>query len=325
MSNKIPNSELNSSIINIDSIHNNNKKIITQIKQNEKINFFKKRKRSYKKTISLKCTNCNLGIKTDKIKFKSKKDLIDKIKLKFDKFKNYGETLNYNIKLIYKISEKFKKSKVICGKCFEEIIIKDDCVNKIKELFFYNKRKKTKNKNSNFINKSNSETAKRKTGNNEKGFINNKARISIIDVYNDEYEQCLQNIVQYLKLAILEVSCFAQSFKLYIDNRSNFINISCKDLIIEYFFHSYIQTKIKLENIYVLINRIIIKFQIITNKIICSINKNNSYNDNEELKKNFDTFIQNTNVILSNILNFVNNYKILLSFLKCVNKENNIK
>ena len=83
MSKKKPNSELNSSNINIDSIHNKNKNIIPQIKQNEKINFFKKRKRTYKKTSSLKCSNCKEDIRTNKIKFKSKKELIRKIKLKF--------------------------------------------------------------------------------------------------------------------------------------------------------------------------------------------------------------------------------------------------
>ena len=103
----------------------------------------------------------------------------------------------------------------------------------------------------------------------------------------------LQNIVLYLKIAIIEVSCFAESFKFYVNNISKFINISLKNLIIRIFFHSYIQTKIKLKIIYVLINRIVIKFQAITNALISSINKNNSYEDNEELKKNFDAFIQN--------------------------------
>ena len=206
-----------------------------------------------------------------------------------------------------------KNLKIICGKCIEEIIIKDDCVNKIKELFFHNKRTKINKKNSNFINKQESGIEKRKNGNNENDFMNNEVRSKLIDIYSDEYEECLQNIVLYLKIAILEVSSFAQSFILYFNNRRNIINIYYANLEIEYFFHSYIQTKIKLENYYILINRIIIKFQAITNLIINSINKSNS-NDG------IDKFIQNTNLILSNILNFVNNYKIFLSFLKSENK-----
>ena len=326
MSKKKPNSEIYSSKNNIDSIDNKNKKqnITNQINQSENINFLKKRKRPYKKNISLKCFNCKKDIYTDIIKFKRKKDLTEKIKFKICKFKNYEETLNNNIKLINKIPGKFKKSKIICENCFEEIIIKDNCVYKIKKLFFNNKRTKINKKKSKFINKSNSEAEKGKNDNNEIKFINNKVINNFIDVYKDEYEECLKNIVLCIKMALLEVSFFAQSFKQYFDNSKIFINISLKILFNNYFSHSFIQTKMKLEYIYILINNIIIKFQNITNDIISSINKSNSYDGNEELKKNYDKFIQNTNLILSNILNFVNNYDILLSFFKCVNKGNDI-
>ena len=35
--------------------------------------------------------------------------------------------------------------------------------------------------------------------------MNNKVRSNLIDIYSDEYEECLQNIILYLKIDILEV------------------------------------------------------------------------------------------------------------------------
>ena len=69
---------------------------------------------------------------------------------------------------------------------------------------------------------------------------------------------------------------------------------------------------------YLLFNNILVKFQQITNKIINSLN---SYllKFNEELKNNYGKFIYNTNLILSNLLNLVNNYRILLNVLRCSN------
>lgn len=316
MSKKSQNSELNSSNINIDNNENKNKNKNILIKQNYNINFLKKRKREHKKNDSLTCINCKVKLSSDEFRFKSKKDLIEKIKIIINNNNNYKKILNNNIKLISIISGKFKKSKILCRKCLENIIIKDNCVNKIKKIFFYNKRTKIKKKNSNFIKKKKSEIEKEENNNNEEDFINNEDRNNIINI-NEEYEECLQNIFLYLKITIIEVSCFAQSFKLYFNNRSNIINFNHQYLIIEYFFHSYIQTKTKLEIFSILINRIIIKFQKITNKIIAYINKINSSDGNEEFKVNFDKFIQNTNLILSNILNFVNNYEIFFSFLRC--------
>ena len=315
MSKRRSNSKLNSSCIN-----NDNKNINIQIKQNCNIHFFKKRKRSYKKKNLLSCIKCKEEINLNYIIFKSEKDLIEKIKSIINNNNNSRVKLDNIIKSKNKILGKFNKSKIICGKCIQEIIIKDDCINKIKELFFHNKRTKINKKNSNFINKPISEIEKGKNDNKENDFMNNKFGSNLNDIYYDEYEECLQNIVLYLKIATLEVSSFVQSFKLYLNYRRNFINIYYANLGNEYFFHSYIQTKIKLENYYILINRIIIKFQAITNLIINSINKINSNDGIEELKTNFDKFIQNTNLILSNILNFVNNYNILMSFLKSENR-----
>ena len=69
---------------------------------------------------------------------------------------------------------------------------------------------------------------------------------------------------------------------------------------------------------YLLFNNILVKFQQITNKIIISLN---SYllRFNEELKNNYGKFIYNTNLILANLLNLVNNYRILLNVLRCSN------
>ena len=69
---------------------------------------------------------------------------------------------------------------------------------------------------------------------------------------------------------------------------------------------------------YLLFNNILVKFQQITNKIIISLN---SYSPrfNEELKNNYGKFIYNTNLILANLLNLVNNYRILLNVLRCSN------
>ena len=80
--------------------------------------------------------------------FKSEKDSIEKIKSIINKDNNNNSRVKLDniTKSKNKILGKINTSKTICGKCIEEIIIKDDYANKIKELFFHNKRTKINKK-----------------------------------------------------------------------------------------------------------------------------------------------------------------------------------
>ena len=145
-----------------------------------------------------------------------------------------------------------------------------------------------------------------------------KKSLNIIDC--DEYEECLKNIVIFLKISVFEISCFIESFKFYTISMKNieYINNIIHNIFHNnLFFHSYIQTKIRLENIYILLNQIINKFRNITNKIINNnLNLKKYYENSINWKNNFDSFIYNTNLILANLFNFVNNFKTCLSFFQ---------
>ena len=266
----------------------------------------------------LYCYYCKKKNNFDIYSFKNKKDLFDTIKGKI----NNNKELKNNIKLIKQISGRFKKSTIICNKCFEEVVMNEDCINKIKLLFFVDKDKRTAKKSSLHINYSNTEIDLNKNSVNEI-ILPIKKRQNRIDVnYIKEYEECFQNIVQYLKITVLEVSFFAKTFKNYINNNNI---ISQNYLNINNFFDSYFHTKLLLENLFSLINKILIKYKEITIKIISSFNLANPYNSDENFKNNYEKFIYNTNLILANLLNLVNNYKIFLNVLRCSNDNEAIK
>ena len=265
----------------------------------------------------LYCYYCKKKNNFDIYSFKNKKDLFDAIK---DKINNNNELKN-NIKLIKQISGRFKKSIIICNKCFEEVLMHEDCINIIKLLFFVEKERRIGKISSLHINSQNTKIDLNKNTVNEI-ILPNKKGYNRIDVnYVKEYEECFQNIVQYLKIVVLEISFFAKSFKNYINNNNI---ISQNYLNINNFFDSYFHTKLLLENLFSLINKILIKYKEITNKIISSFNSANPHNSDEEFKNNYEKFIYNTNLILANLLNLVNNYKIFLNVLRCSN-DNDVK
>ena len=271
-----------------------------------------KRKRitSIKMKTNKSCVNCKKEKENkDIIKFKNKSDLIKQIQ---------SFLANKNIpQLIKKIRGKINRNKYICLECFKDIIKTEDYFDKIKNLLFIKKRKKVNNNLSLYPNKSSDLEVKKDKEkddiNNNKGnehiIINNK---NLFINKSDELEECFKNIVQCLKLAVFEVSCFVQSFKIYNNNIGYVNNIIQNENNTKFFFHCFIQTTIRLDNLYMLINNVVIKYKNLTKRILNSINLKN----NEDFRSNYDLFIYNTNLILANILCFINNYNICLHFLR---------
>ena len=246
--------------------------------------------------------------------FNSKLELIDNIKrLLRNNINNYKEKL---IKPIQQI-EGFKTN-IICKKCFEKMIFREDCLNEIKEIFFQGNEKIYSIKLSSNINEKKSQI------NLKDNQIINKNNNMIYDFDIDEYNECLENIIQCIKISFLQISFFAKSFRMFTNHTNIINNTSQNKIYIEYFFHSYIHAKAILENLYILINKIIIKFKNITNRIISTL-KFAIFKENfEGLKTPFDIFVNNTNLILANILNLVNNNKISLSALRCINDDKDL-
>lgn len=274
-----------------------------------------KRKRTIKIKNSISCVNCKKekGIK-DITKFKNKNDLIKQIQSLLQKIDD-----NKNIpQLITKIKWKINRNKYICKECFKEIIKSEDFCDIIKNLLFIKKRKKLNSKKSIYINNTLDLEVKK-----DKNDINNNKENNdtIINIKNsfiketDEFEECFKTIVQCLKLAVFEVSCFVQSFKIYTNNNLYVNNLVQNEYNIKFFFHCFIQTRIRLDNLYMLINNIVIKYQNITKRMISNLSSINLKN-NEDLKNNYDLFIYNTNLILANISCFIKNFNICLNFLR---------
>ena len=274
-----------------------------------------KRKRTIKIKNSISCVNCKKekGIK-DITKFKNKNDLIKQIQSLLQKIDD-----NKNIpQLITKIKGKINRNKYICKECFKEIIKSEDFCDIIKNLLFIKKRKKLNSKKSIYINNTLDLEVKK-----DKNDINNNKENNdtIINIKNsfiketDEFEECFKTIVQCLKLAVFEVSCFVQSFKIYTNNNLYVNNLVQNEYNIKFFFHCFIQTRIRLDNLYMLINNIVIKYQNITKRMISNLSSINLKN-NEDLKNNYDLFIYNTNLILANISCFIKNFNICLNFLR---------
>ena len=286
------------------------------LKKSDIVRGKRKRKRSINTKNSISCANCKREKEIkDIIKFKNKKDLIKQIESfqqKVDDNKNISQLIN-------KINGKINKNKYFCIECFKDIIKNEDFLDKIKNELFIRKRKKLNSKFSININKTSDLEDKKdkKDINNNLGnshtSINNK---TLIINENDEFVECFKTIVQCLKLAVFEVSCFVQSFKIYNNNIPYVNNLVQNDNNIKFFFHSYIQTRIRLDNLYMLINNVVIKYQNITKKMISNFNLINLKN-NEDFKSNYGLFIYNTNLILANISCFINNFKICLNFLRC--------
>lgn len=271
-----------------------------------------KRKRTFEKIRIISCANCEKEKEVKEfIKLKNKKDLIKQIQ-------SITIDINKDIPLLIQgIKGKINKTKNICKECFREIIKNKNFFDKIKKLMFIKKRKKLNNNLS--INNLDLgfDNNKKNNKNNENDYIIIKNFNSFF-IESDEYEECFKNIVQYLKLALFEVSFFVQSFNLYINNSFYINNISQHNFNINIFFHSYIQTRIKLENICVLINEVVLEYQNITNRIISKLNMIKTCN-NEDFKTNYDNFIYFTNLILANLSCFINNFNICLNVLRYSN------
>ena len=293
---------------------------------NESQSSIKKRKRSSKKYENINCSVCKSLKDLIKINmFRNKNELIKKMKFYYlNSKKNFGMN---NIQLIQQIKEKFVSSLKICENCFENILVSDKCVDIIKNLFFNIKKELNNSLSANISNNLNDneyDNIIQQKNINENEFSQVKNLYTLIDC--DEYDECLKNIVNCLKNSVFEISCFVEAFKFYSSRIKNINNI-LNNVDNNFFFQTYIQTKIRLESIYQLLNQIIIKFRNITNKIIINyLNLSNSSQNNINLKNNFDSFIFNTNLILANLFNFVNNFNICMRIFKCSNNENyNIK
>ena len=88
---------------------------------------------------------------------------------------------------------------------------------------------------------------------------------------------------------------------------------------IDIFLQIYIQTKYRLNNLYLNGFKIIINYQNKTNNIITKLNNNNNIN-----KKRRNSFIENTNRILAKLSDFLNYFNICLNFFGCSNNIRSI-
>ena len=302
----------NSQIINISKIKK---------KPNSK-NIYEKNIVSFKQYKNLSCFKCNQAIEFEKfILFRNQSELIKLTKSFNNLFNNSRERIKLRNGLSTKIQNKSSFFNAICKGCFFDLIIEEKDRDKINSSCFQNKEKCFKNNK--IINLTNSEFHINKGKDNINVNDFQELKLNGEKGYIKEYNECLQRLVENLKSSVFEVSCFAQFLKIYLDNLKYFNKKNFSSNIkMNIFFNTYIQTKYRLENIYLIFKENIFKFKDITKKIIYNIYESNYYNKNGDLQNLIDTFIYNTNLILFNFSNFINNFNVFLRFLSFSNNNN---
>ena len=270
---------------------------------NKTIKKFTKRKRNGENSKDRICCYCKDIVSIDSIEFKNKKDLVNEIGKR-------GYINKIKIKF-----ERFKKHQIICKTCFKEILAKADGESIIKQIFFIKKKRgktkskiRKKDKQNNIINANLEE-------------IDDKSQISSINdglkqnslmsIDIDEYENCLSYIKQYLISVFRIVIIFGENYNQFLGNMSN-----------KYysFFQSYIQTKNILQIMFNTGKIITLNFKNITDNTIkhLMLIKTN-YCSNEVSKNKIQELLHllviKTNEILFKLANFFNNLNVLISFL----------
>ena len=270
---------------------------------NKTIKKFTKRKRNRENSKDRICCYCKDIVSIDSIEFKNKKDLVNEIGKR-------GFINKIKIKF-----ERFKKHQIICKTCFKEILAKADGESIIKQIFFIKKKRgktkskiRKKDKQNNIINANLEE-------------IDDKSQISSINdglkqnslmsIDIDEYENCLSYIKQYLISVFRIVIIFGENYNQFLLNMSNKYYT---------FFQSYIQTKNILQIMFNTGKIITLNFKNITDNTIkhLMLIKTN-YCSNEVSKNKIQELLHllviKTNEILFKLANFFNNLNVLISFL----------
>jgi hypothetical protein len=270
---------------------------------NKTIKKFTKRKRNGENSKDRICCYCKDIVSIDSIEFKNKKDLVNEIGKR-------GFINKIKIKF-----ERFKKHQIICKTCFKEILAKADGESIIKQIFFIKKKRgktkskiRKKDKQNNIINANLEE-------------IDDKSQISSINdglkqnslmsIDIDEYENCLSYIKQYLISVFRIVIIFGENYNQFLLNMSNKYYT---------FFQSYIQTKNILQIMFNTGKIITLNFKNITDNTIkhLMLIKTN-YCSNEVSKNKIQELLHllviKTNEILFKLANFFNNLNVLISFL----------
>lgn len=278
----------------------------------------RKRKRHVGKRDTVPCISCENKYRVKKVlKYDRKKELMKEVYSYKNKYNNNNilDLLNINKgDLNEQVNIEIQISKIICNNCFANILSKDDYVAKFNNLLFDNEE----GINSKINFSTNVENSNSGTGEGENQEMNNSnfnniyENINLIDF--NEYEESFKDIVDYFKKAFFEVSCFVKFYNLY--KNAHFIN----NFDIKIFVQIFNQAKIRFENLFLNGYKIIIKYQSITNKVISKINTmNSSNNNNNNLNITKNIFIEKTNMILTKLSNFFNNFNTLLNFFKCLN------
>ena len=270
---------------------------------NKTIKKFTKRKRNGENSKDRICCYCKDIVSIDSIEFKNKKDLVNEIGKR-------GYINKIKIKF-----ERFKKHQIICKTCFKEILAKADGESIIKQIFFIKKKRgktkskiRKKDKQNNIINANLEE-------------IDDKSQISSINdglkqnslmsIDIDEYENCLSYIKQYLISVFRIVIIFGENYNQFLLNMSNKYYT---------FFQSYIQTKNILQIMFNTGKIITLNFKNMTDNTIkhLMLIKTN-YCSNEVSKNKIQELLHllviKTNEILFKLANFFNNLNVLISFL----------
>ena len=270
---------------------------------NKTIKKFTKRKRNGENSKDRICCYCKDIVSIDSIEFKNKKDLVNEIGKR-------GFINKIKIKF-----ERFKKHQIICKTCFKEILAKADGESIIKQIFFIKKKRgKTKSKIRKKVKQNNIINANLEE-------IDDKSQISSINdglkqnslmsIDIDEYENCLSYIKQYLISVFRIVIIFGENYNQFLLNMSNKYYT---------FFQSYIQTKNILQIMFNTGKIITLNFKNITDNTIkhLMLIKTN-YCSNEVSKNKIQELLHllviKTNEILFKLANFFNNLNVLISFL----------
>lgn len=313
MSNIKSNNEnsLNIKCITISDLSNKtNEKddLVSTFNDNKKIKGFTKRKRKNESCSNRICCSCKNEVSiNDSYKFKSKGDLIKEI------------TSNKKRKIIINKNDikfmTFKVNKIICKKCFCDILEKsDDPMSQIKQIFFHNKkrgkikpkiRKKDKQNN---INNENLEEIDDKDQISSKNNGLNQNNLNSIDI--KEYENCLSYIKQYIIGVFRVVVIFGENYTEFLGNMNNKFNT---------FLQSYIQTKNILQIMLDTGKIVALNFKSVTDYIINKINllKADSRLDvssKNDIQNQLHSLINNANQILIKLTNFFNNLNALITF-----------
>jgi hypothetical protein len=304
---------------NADNTNINNK----NINEKEKKEIGRKRNRQKKIDNEEPCFKCKKQyLVKKKIKYKSKTSFIQDINLylnnnnnNLSKVLNNQKNNNLNRDLI---NVEIQISKIICKDCLLNKLRNDNNKSDIFNFIFNNEEETNDNSSLNLEN-SNLGMDKLEKSNDNREINLNLNITDLDDIIINEYEECLRETVEYMNKVLFEVSCFVKFYNIY--SSIDFVNNSAVySFYIDIFFQIYIQTKYRLNNLYLNGFKIITKCQNKTNNIITKLNIKN----NNNINKKRNVFIENTNIILAKLSDFLNYFNICLNFFSCSNNIRSI-